>query len=111
MEFDEGMVVEAPGDMARRAFGQSRHLQRQVVLIRPEPRHGTYGLIMTEDIAGDEVALVLSVAPGLEPHAAAAIDGKREGAAVTCSVDTVSRCSQAVIDGDAVFHGQSRGLG
>ena len=105
--------MKAPSPRSRRtmllgAVGQAGDLQGEVVLIRPEPRHGRDGLGGPEHVAGGERALVLRIAPGFQPDAAAAIDRQRERAAVAGGENVRVAGLQEIVDGDAVVERQAR---
>ena len=73
MEEEEGALAEIAPHGRRRTVGKPRDLQRHVVLVRPEPRHGTMRLAAAEHVGRRKLALLLRIAPGFEPDAPAAV--------------------------------------
>ena len=90
------------------SIGKAGHLQRVLVLVRPEPRNGIVDIVRAQHVARRHRPLVLGVPPGLEPDAPAAIQGMREGAAVAGREDIGIAGAQPVVDPDAVLDREAR---
>ena len=108
MEEDLGLGRDRARDRRGRAVRQSGHLQRQVVLIRPEPGNSVEGFRIAHHVGGRDIALFLGVAPGFEPDTAASIGCDRIGTAVARSEDVRIARPEMVIDCYAVFENEPR---
>ena len=68
-------------------IGKAGDLQRQVILIGPEPGHGIMRRGGADHVFRHKCSLILRVAPGFEPDTAMAVERMGEGAAVAGSED------------------------
>ena len=102
-----GAVAEVARDRFAALVGKAGDLQGQVVLIRPEPRHGLDRLARRRAWPSPPRALVLRIAPRFEPHAPAAIERMRERAAVAGGEDVGIAGREPLVDGDAVLDRQA----
>ena len=89
-----------------RAVGEAGDLQRQVVLVGPEPGHRADRLVVPEHVARGQRALLLGAAPALEAHPAVPVERMRERAAVAGGEDRRVGGGERRVDGDAVVEGE-----
>src|SRR5690606_11484791 len=100
---DECIRVDFALHDPERSISESHDLKSEIVLVAPEIRNRAYGLVSAKHVPGCQGPLILCIAPGFQPHSAAAIQCQRKGAAVAGGKDIVRAGPQSLVDGDAVF--------
>ena len=111
VEDGEAAVVRLAAQMALGGVaGEADHLQLDVALVRPEPRHGAIGFALAGERGGQRLRLIDGVLHRFQPHAALQLP-VIEGDAIADGEEAGHAGLHEVVDQDAVVDGGAGGLG